>query len=61
MSECRRGSATRVVTVKAVLGTQLDRNISTYIDDVIIQSKKSEDHIKYLHETFANLHQHGLN
>ena len=47
-------------TIAAVLDTQLDRNISAYIDDVIARSKKREDHIADLRETFANLRKHGL-
>ena len=35
-------------------------NISAYIDDVVVRSKKREDHISDLCETFANLHKHGL-
>ena len=31
-----------------------------YVDDVVVQSKKHEDHISDLRETFANLRKHGL-
>ena len=47
-------------TITAVLDTQLDRNISAYIDDVVVRSKKREDHISDLRETFANLRKHRL-
>ena len=47
-------------TIAAVLDTQLDRNISAYVDDVVVRSKKREDHILDLRETFANLCKHGL-
>ena len=47
-------------TIAAVLDTQLDRNFSAYIDDVVVRSKKREDHITDLRETFANLRKHGL-
>jgi hypothetical protein len=46
--------------IKKVLGDQLGRNVSTYVDDVVDRSKKREDHIQDLRETFANLRQHGL-
>ena len=46
--------------IKIVLGDQLGRNISAYVDDVVVRSKKKEDHIQDLHEMFANLHRHGL-
>jgi len=56
----RSAGSTLNRTVKAVLRTQLDRNISAYIDDVVMRSKKRKDHIQELRETFANLRQHGL-
>ena len=46
--------------IKKVLGDQLDRNISAYVDDVVVRSRKREDHIQDLCETFANLRRHGL-
>jgi hypothetical protein len=47
-------------TIGAVLGTQLERNISAYVDDFVVPRKKCEDHIQDLRETFANLWKHGL-
>ena len=47
-------------TIAVVLDTQLDRNISAYVDDVVVRSKKREDHIADLRKTFANLRKHGL-
>ena len=46
--------------IKKVLGDQLGRNISAYVDDVVVRSKKKEDHIQDLRETFVNLRRHGL-
>ena len=46
--------------IKKVLGDQLARNISAYVDDVVVRSKRKEDHIQDLCETFANLRRHGL-
>ena len=47
-------------TIAAVLDIQLDRNISAYVDDIVVRSKKREDHIPDLRETFANHRKHGL-
>jgi hypothetical protein len=47
-------------TIAAILDTQLDRNISAYVDDVVVRSKKREDHISDIRETFASLRKHGL-
>ena len=46
--------------IKKVLGDQLGRNISAYVDDVVVRSLRREDHIQDLCETFANLRHHGL-
>ena len=46
--------------IKKVLGDQLGRNISAYVDDVVVRSKKKEDHIQDLRETFVNLRRHDL-
>jgi len=46
--------------IKIVLGDQLGSNISAYVDNVVVRSKKKEDHIQDLHETFENLRRHGL-
>ena len=48
------------IMIKIVLGDQLGRNISVYVDGVVVRSKKKEDHIQDLRETFANLRRHGL-
>ena len=36
--------------IKKVLGDQLGRNISAYVDDVVVRSKRKEDHIQDLRE-----------
>ena len=56
----RNAGCTFIRTITAVLDTQLDRNISAYVEDAIMRSKKCEDHISDLRETFANLRKHGL-
>ena len=49
-------------TIAAVLDTQLDRNISVYVDDVVVQIKKNAKTISQTFEkpspTFASM---GLN
>jgi hypothetical protein len=46
--------------IKKIPRDQLGRNISAYVDDVVVRSRKREDHIQDLCETFANLRRHGL-
>jgi hypothetical protein len=43
-----------------VLHSQIDRNVLTYVDDIIVKSTKQENHIADLQETFANFRQAGL-
>jgi hypothetical protein len=43
-----------------VLHSQIDRNVLTYVDDIIVKSTKQENHITDLQETFANFRQAGL-
>lgn len=38
--------------IKIVLGPQMRRNISDYVDDVVVHSKRKEYHIEDLRETF---------
>jgi hypothetical protein len=43
-----------------VLCSQIDRNVLTYVDDIIVKSTKQENHIADLQETFANFRKAGL-
>jgi hypothetical protein len=38
-----------------VLHKQIGKNLLTYVDDIVVKSKKRIDHIKDLQETFTNL------
>jgi hypothetical protein len=40
---------------KAVLESQVGRNIFTYVDDIVVANKSKEDHLADLAETFANM------
>jgi uncharacterized protein YjaZ len=40
---------------KRVLESQVDRNMFTYVDDIIVASKNKEDHLADLAVTFANM------
>jgi hypothetical protein len=46
--------------MKLILGNQLGRNASAYVDDIIIMSEKEKDHIADLTETFDNMRWNGL-
>jgi hypothetical protein len=40
---------------KTVLESQVGRNIFTYVDDIVVASRRKEDHLADLVETFANM------
>jgi hypothetical protein len=46
--------------MKPILGSQLGRNASAYVDDIVIMSEKEKDHIAELTETFDNMRRNGL-
>lgn len=43
-----------------VFKEQKGKNLVAYVDDIVIVSKRKEDHINDLKETFANLKSSGL-
>jgi hypothetical protein len=43
-----------------VLCSQIDRDVLTYVDDIIVKSTKQENHITDLQETFANFRKADL-
>jgi hypothetical protein len=46
--------------MKAALKDQVDRNVLSYVDDIVVTSKKKENYISDLAETFANMHEARL-
>jgi hypothetical protein len=46
--------------MKLILGSQLGRNASAYVDDIVIMSEKEKDHIADLTETFDNMRWNDL-
>jgi len=53
-------SMTFVRMTSTVLCDQIGKNLLTYVDDIVVKSKKREDYIKDLQETFANLREANL-
>jgi hypothetical protein len=43
-----------------ILGNQMGRNASAYVDDIVIMSEKETDHIADLTKTFDNIRRNGL-
>jgi hypothetical protein len=53
--ELKNRGATYQKGIQIILETQIRRNVEAYIDDVVVKSKKCEDLLDDLKETFANL------
>jgi hypothetical protein len=43
-----------------VLKSQIDKNLLAYVNDIVVKSKKRQDHIQDLQETFTNLRKGNL-
>jgi hypothetical protein len=46
--------------MKAALKDQVGRNVLSYVDDIVVASKKKTSYISDLAETFANMHEARL-
>jgi hypothetical protein len=46
--------------MKATLKDRVGRNVLSYVDDIMVMSKKKETYIFNLAETFTNMHQAQL-
>jgi hypothetical protein len=51
---------TFVMMTSTVLKSQIGKNLLAYVDDIVIKSKKRQDHIQDLQETFSNLRKGNL-
>jgi hypothetical protein len=46
--------------MKASLKDQVGRNVLSYVDDIVVASRKKDTYISDLAETFANMHETRL-
>ena len=56
----KNAGATFQRLVTEVFRPQLRRNVESYVDDMIVKSKKREDHLRDLQETFDRLRYYNL-
>ena len=56
----RNAGTTFVRMTLTVLREQIGKKLLTYVDDIVVKSKKRGDHIKDLQETFTNLREANL-
>jgi hypothetical protein len=61
MSEgLRKAGPTFCRMMKAALKNQVGRNVLSYVDDIVVASRKKESHIPDLIETVTNMHEANL-
>jgi hypothetical protein len=56
----RNADTTFVKMTLTVLKSQIGKNLLPYVDDIVVKSKKRQDHIQDLQETFLNLRKRNL-
>jgi hypothetical protein len=56
----KNAGATYQRLVNKMFQAQIGRNMEVYVDDMLVKSKESRDHIRDLHEAFATLKQYGM-
>jgi hypothetical protein len=56
----KNAGATYQRLVNKMFQAQLGRNMEVYVDDMLVKSKESRDHIRDLHEAFATLKQYEM-
>ena len=39
---------------------QIERNVQVYVDDMLVKSRREDDHLKDLKETFDTLHSYNM-
>jgi hypothetical protein len=61
MAEGLHNAGTTFVRMTStLLKSQIDKNLLAYVDDIVVKSKKRQDHIQDLQETFSNLRKENL-
>ncbi|KAL0431117.1 UNVERIFIED_CONTAM: Retrovirus-related Pol polyprotein from transposon.6 [Sesamum radiatum] len=58
--ELKNVGATYQRLVDKIFRPQIERNVEVYVDDMLVKSKRAEDHIADLEETFAVLRKYRL-
>ncbi|KAL0292281.1 UNVERIFIED_CONTAM: hypothetical protein Sradi_6995600 [Sesamum radiatum] len=56
----KNAGATYQRLVDKIFRSQIGRNVKVYVDDMSVKSKKAEDHIANLEETFGVLRKYKL-
>ena len=53
-------SATYQRLINKMFANQVERNVQVYIDDMLVNSRREEDHLKDLEEIFSTLRSYNM-
>ncbi|KAL0379320.1 UNVERIFIED_CONTAM: hypothetical protein Sradi_3237500 [Sesamum radiatum] len=56
----KKAGATYQRLVEKIVRPQIGRNVEVYVDDMLVKSKKAEEHVEDLEETFSVLRKYKL-
>ena len=56
----RNASATYLRVVNAILHDMLGHQLEIYIDDIVVKSKKTVEHVNHLRKSFERMRLHQL-
>ena len=55
----KNAGATYQRLMTKMFANQIGRNVQVYVDDMLVKSRKGEDHLEDLRETFDTLHSYN--
>ena len=56
----KNAGATYQRLMNKMFANQIERNVQVYVDDMLVKSRREEDHLKDLEETFGTLHSYNM-
>ena len=56
----KNAGATYQRLMNKMFANQIGRNVQVYVDDMLVKSRREEDHLKDLEETFSTLHSYNM-
>ena len=58
--ELKNAGATYQSLIKRMFTPQIGRNVQVYVDDMLVKSRREEDHLEDLRETFDTLRSYNM-
>ena len=58
--DLKNANATYKRLMNKMFTQQIGRNVQVYVDDMLVKSRREEDHLEDLRETFNTLHSYNM-